>query len=210
MEQYKGRIIPFVSKSGLETELLEHFPNLQTAHVEKEYPHTVVVTVEGVPVAFQWQCSYKRKVMTETGDFVEKEAVAKYYINERGYITGANPDETEAIVLEERDTCPEKIQKGAPLFAEAFMEDFFFGKQQITARFGQEVTATRFLRHAEELHYVLADGTVLWLDFESPFGEQLAKLERVVHNKKLPTLPLDHIDLRVKKRVYFAPVQTDE
>lgn len=206
LKKYEGSNIFALRGSKIERDIVEIFPTIDRAELEKIYPNKVKIDLYGVPVPFKWECVILEKTMLENGDTIEEEKSSIKYINQNGYLSSPEEDEAQtAFLILERYTCPESVKKNKPIFSQNFLAGMIYARDKIEKALGKKIIRLEYLRYAQEFHFITEDETSVWIDFFSGFEMQIKKLEIAVNaerGKPLLASPV-HIDLRVGNKIFY-------
>lgn len=198
----------FLNKSELEKEFLTAFPEIQEVRLEKEFPHTLHITLSSYPVAFRWICEYEKKTLSEEGKLQTNLIQEASFVNRRGMRTPSRVEEEQDIFsVYEKDPCPSGFSQQKIVVSQEFVEYLEKAKQGLTDILGKNILRAGYFRSAREIHFITEDETAFWIDFSSPLEEQLEKLRVALSVEPSLADPLDHVDLRVTNKIFYAPQQ---
>lgn len=202
---YIGKNIFLQRQEAIEAELKKTFPEIAAVSIERQLPKTLRLIITTHPVAFRWSCERVKKTISETGDIIESKESVAFFVNQDGRITMANPDEQAAFLIYEKTPCPSQIDRRQQIMNAATVQKIFTAKDLLETVLGTSVDRAGYYRDAKEIHLITEDEVAYWIDFVSPVAEQIEKLRIALTLEPKLKTPLQHVDLRVPEKIFYAP-----
>jgi cell division septal protein FtsQ len=202
---YAGKNIFFIREKQMTSLLERYFPEIKDIQLEKKYPSVIRVTISTYPVTVRWSCERVQKEFTEEGDILQKTIPETYFLNEKGIITKADQDEQHAFVIYEKAECPPIIKRRDILLRPEIIKTISVHKPELEEILGVPITRAGYYRDAREIHFYTQEETAIWIDFATPADEQIQKLRDAIVLEPGLKKPMNHIDLRVKEKIFYAP-----
>ncbi len=186
LKEFQGQNMLFLSTKTLENKLKNAFPELVDVQTTEIWPDALAVTVTLAEPAFSL-----RNVTTKQATL----------ISDQGITLSQQTNENLPVI--EIHQFSEKIPLQEPFLTPTELSTITYTQSQLTDSFGVEIVAVQYLWAAKELHLVLANGTVIWLDLEQDPETQLAKLLYGKSQLDLLGTTYDHVDLRIPERLIY-------
>ena len=209
LQQYLGDNLLMFDVSGQEKALLSKYGYLKTLDIDRDFFHTISVTVETYPPVANVRIEF------------ENNTSQYYVINEHGFIasigtnlenlpmivmdvTGTNMDipmaeespvEPVEAPVEAVDTMPDEINE--ELIPEDVLKTLLETADSFEGKFDMEVLEIAYLKRARELHLFTERYFSVWIDLTQDVPLQLAKLKKALTEIDIYGAPLEYIDLRI-------------
>lgn len=202
---YIGQNIFLLRRSQIEDELTSAFPEIASVQIERELPATLRLIISTHPVAFRWACERITKSINKVGEIVEQSQSVAFYVNRDGRITRANPDETEVFLIYEKSPCPAQLDRRVQIMEERVVKEIFAAKAMLEEILEVPIDRAGYFRNAREIHLISTNEVAYWIDFATPVADQIEKLRIARALEPELNEPLDHVDLRVPAKLFYAP-----
>ncbi len=221
LQEYLGDNLLLFDVSTQEAELLKSYAYLKTLDIDRDFFHTIHVTLETFPPVANVRMEFENG----TNQY--------FVVNERGFIasigtnlenlplivmdvTGTDMDipmaeePVEAPVVEtpvaetpieeveeetEPDTMPDQINE--ELISEEMLATLLETATNFEGKFGMEVLEVHYLKRARELHLYTERYFFVWIDLTQDVSLQLAKLKKALTEIDIYAAPIEYIDLRI-------------
>ncbi len=176
----------FLDERDLRAVLQQKMPELEDIKMSINWPRTLEVTVGTARPAYNIfdTASANFSVIAETGVVLAIQAV-------EGLPT-IRVTQKEAPILQRQR-----------LFTEEQLQKIQLAEEVVDAELRLSLKATEVLFAANELHLVMQDDMVLWLDLSRSIEEQLRKLKSAEQKIQLHRDSFDHIDLRIPEQIFW-------
>lgn len=216
LQQYLGDNLLLFDGSSQEKSLLSTYTYLKTLEIDRDFFHTISVTVETYPPV----ANVRMEFDNGTDQY--------FVINEHGFIasigtslenlplivmdvTGTDMDipqadetsveelavvEEIAVVEEEKpDTMPDQINE--ELISQETLTMLLETAENFEGKFDMEILEIYYLKRARELHLYTERYFSVWIDLTQDVSLQLTKLKKALTEIDIYTAPLEYIDLRI-------------
>lgn len=175
-------------------------PDLASVSVSKDYPSTMIVSVELSPVI-------ARLAIEEPGGGEKKEgtgAILADYLTEDGMYVTYVPSQVAsgaALPLIRIVDWSARPQPWHVVLEPSFLEGMRKAEQSLTEQFGQPVTERIAYLRAKEFHLKLP-AYMLWFDFKSTLEEQVQRY-RLFLRTAGASAATRYVDLRLRDRIVY-------
>lgn len=195
--RYAG-IIPrrsyFVARSSaIEEKLLQTFPQIKSALVEKKFPDALNIAVEERKI---WGIACNGLLKPEEPDCV--------YVDTTGFGTGDSPSSSGSLILKIK-TDIDDLRPGTQIFDRVVVEKILVLEKEVERILGSEIVGYEIpTKISGEVRVDVADGFrllfVLDDTLDHQFGVLKTVLEKEIQNKRSQ---LSYIDLRFGNKVFY-------
>lgn len=217
LQNFLGDNIIFFDASGQESALLENYAYLKNIRIDRDFFHTIVVTLETYPSVANVRMEFENG----TNQY--------YVVNEHGFIAsiGTNLEDLPLIVMdvtgtdmdipmpseeatpepdpetvetvesppEEQSTLPDSINE--ELIPEEMLQTLLDTVIGFEGKFDMEVLEIHYLKRARELHLYTERYFFVWMDLTQDSELQLTKLKKALTEIDIYSAPIEYIDLRI-------------
>lgn len=195
--QFRGRQLLTITKGDILENYLLNGVKLQSLEIEKNYPGTLVIRIQPLPIA------YRTVFITNSEEQLADDTFA---MNTAGVLVNGDLNDTIPL-LEIVPLAFETPKKGDEILESNEVQTF----QKVTKAFideiGLNVKKVRFLQTARELHILTERDTWIWFDLTYDPLIQVQKLKDAVAEIQLFSKDYAHIDLRIpgqnNQRIYY-------
>lgn len=193
-QAYLGENLLLFNPSEHEKKLLEEYFYLKTLDIDRNFFHSIKVTLETYPPIANV------RIDQENG------GQSFFVINEKGYTTGlgVSLEDLPTIVMDVTGTdaslpSETRIPQGLneELIAETTLKILLETTEDFEAKFNMQILEIHYLKRARELHLYTERNFFVWLDLTQEVSLQLAKLKKALTELNIYEAPLDYIDLRI-------------
>lgn len=205
LQQYLGKSMILLSEKKIENMLKIYFPQISHVHLQKKFPSTIRVVVSTYPVVFRWACEEKKKQLDEEGNIVEKAIPKLFYVDKNGMITLPDEAAKEAFLVYEKLPCPKTMKVGYQAISPEIVQSILKIKSKLEEVLQMPITRSGYYRNAREIHFYTENETAFWIDFATPPERQINKLKAALTIDPKLLEPMDHVDLRVDNKIFYAP-----
>ncbi|HEY5713890.1 MAG TPA: FtsQ-type POTRA domain-containing protein [Candidatus Gracilibacteria bacterium] len=186
LQSFYGQNLLFMTDDEIKNILKEQFPEFRSVQVKEHWPDEIALNIKVSPPLFT---------------LLNKETANFSTISEDGVILESSPNQDLPVL---------NIYGYDKLILPrvAFMEKEDLARIQESRYTLEEsmklpVKEIRVYPIAQELHFVLQNGTVIWLDLMADHQEQLRKLDLASSRIGIYTEPLHHVDLRIPDHLFW-------
>ncbi|MEK9159405.1 MAG: hypothetical protein AAB383_01610 [Patescibacteria group bacterium] len=215
LQEFLGDNLLLFDTGTQEKAFLSTYAYLKTLDIDRDFFHTISVTVETYPPVANVRMEF------------ENGSTQYFVINEHGFIasigtslenlplivmdvTGTDMDipvaeetpteetPTEEAAVEEElpaDTMPDQINE--ELISQETLATLLETAESFEGKFDMEVLEIAYLKRARELHLSTERYFSVWIDLTQDVPLQLAKLKKALTEIDIYTAPLEYIDLRI-------------
>ena len=205
MQQYMGRSILFLSQKKLESQIQKRFPQIKSIRLQKQYPNTIRIIASAYPIVFRWGCEREKKEIDEQGNIIQKKIPKLYYVDANGMVSIGDESAQDAFLVYEKSPCPKKMSVGYKALSAETVRAILAAKKELENVIGRPIVKSGYYRDGREIHFYDEKGTSFWIDFMSPPKEQIQKFKAAVDIRPQLLEPMDHIDLRITDKIFYAP-----
>ena len=207
VEEFRGNNIFLISKKRVAEKLQKKFSQIETITVEKIFPRTLKIAVQTFPIVARWKIFLPMPQTFSVESAVVREMERKsatFFINRVGQVSDSNPDDGDAFLIFENEEKDQPFALGDRVIAMSRLQEILQSKQELERIFEKQVVTAEFFRSAAEIHFSLASGTKIWVDFSSPQKDQIAKLDFVKDKSQiLANGNIEYFDLRVFGKIFW-------
>lgn len=219
LQEYLGDNLLLFDVSTQEAELLKSYVYLKTLDIDRDFFHTIHVTLETFPPVANVRMEFENG----TNQY--------FVVNERGFIAsiGTNLENLPLIVMDvtgtdmdipmaeetvetpvaepteegeepdleetEPDTMPDQINE--ELIPQDMLTTLLETAANFEGKFGMEVLEIYYLKRAREMHLYTERYFLVWIDLTQDVSLQLAKLKKALTEIDIYAAPIEYIDLRI-------------
>jgi len=159
--------------------------NMDQVRIQKKYPDTLII---------QYQ---KFAEVANLINFNQNtEETQKFIINEIGIITESNRNDPGLKII--RTQSKKNYQLGDQILKREHIVYILASIQFFQEKFNLEVTETKFLPTARELHLKSERGFYVWLDITQKYETQIQKLKNAIPKIDIYSDNFQYIDLRIE------------
>lgn len=226
LQDFLGDNMVFFDASSQEAALLETYAYLKNIRINRDFLHTIVVTLETYPSVANVRMEFENG----TNQY--------YVINEHGFIAsiGTNLEDLPLIVMDVTGTdmdIPMASEEATPepatepaveleepvepvdtvealteedtipdsineeLIPEETLQTLLETASNFEGKFDMEVLEMHYLKRARELHLYTERYFFVWIDLTQDTELQLTKLKKALTEIDIYAAPLEYIDLRI-------------
>lgn len=190
LEYTKNHNTLILSTDYLEKSLLIRFPELQDISITKSLPDTLIIEPVVDPVVIKW-------VYKKPGDDVEYFG----YVTNRGMFLKNGPTDILTVYDVQSPVSVPKFY--TTLIPEKDIQIFLEGKRQVEAVILRPIVSMKYLRNAQEIHFIDEKGVAFWFYLEESMENQVDKLSSLVQTHNVLGGDLEYVDLRISKKVIY-------
>lgn len=204
-KKYIGRSILLLSERQVKREMLPLFPQLENIRLEKNFPSTIRFVTTTHPVSFRWGCEESKKEIDDEGNIITNVIPRLYYVNRNGALTLPDESGEEAFLIHEKSPCPKTMNIGKKVIAPEMVAEILVMKELLEEVLQVPIIRSGYYREGREIHMISENETGFWIDFATPAEEQINKLKAALTLEPKLIEPMDHIDLRIPDKIFYAP-----
>lgn len=193
------RHIISVSKDEMEEIITEQFPEVESIELYRQWPNSVQIFVHSYqPIA---NVKIAPTGLTQPEEDTIPQEISGL-INSKGYIIELNKQDPQFPVIVV--TNPRKeYELHTQVIEQEALKSMLQSKNLTKEYFDVQTNFIEYFPVGREYHLFLDTGTTLWLDFTSPYEEQLYKIKRVLADIDFIAQPPQYIDLRIKDKLIY-------
>lgn len=203
--RYIGKNIFLLNRRSVANDIRRAFPETLEVEVKRDLPDTLRLVIATHPVAFRWSCERVEKKITTEGEIIEETIPEAYFVNIDGRITQPNPGEDSVFLIYEKSPCPKELTRRTRILHPETIDQIFTAKKLIEEIMAVKIDRAGYFRGANEIHLLAEDGMAFWIDFITPVEQQAEKLRVALTLEPRLKEPMDHFDLRVPDKIFYAP-----
>ncbi len=186
--EFYGKNLLFLSQKDVQQKLVSIFPEFKKIKISERWPSEMSLKIETSP-------PFLTLLNQETANF--------FVVSKNGVILMAKPDENLPIV---KIIGYEKlILPHQQLTSEIVLKKIMLAKNLFEQNIELPLNDLNFYMDAQELHLISENDVAIWIDLQQPIESQIKKLELSATRIGLYDQPLDHVDLRIPKQIFWAP-----
>ncbi len=205
---YRGENIFFISKKEIGEKIFKKYPEIKSIEVIKSYPRKLEVIVETHPIIVKWEFRFPSTI-PEGPSSTDPPPLTNIivYLNALGKVSMTEPaDEEKAFhIIERDDDFSEELYFGFEVYPKERIEEILRGKEYLETITPYTILAAELFRDAQEIHYYSKDGPEFWVDFFTPFDEQIRKIELALNETDLFEESMLYLDLRISGKLIYMP-----
>ncbi|QQS58921.1 FtsQ-type POTRA domain-containing protein [Candidatus Peregrinibacteria bacterium] len=205
VKKFFRKNLVFLQKSKVQEDFFTAFPEIKEVVIHKSFPNTLQIRLSSYPVAFRWVCEYEKKTISEEGKIESKTLRETSFVNEKGLATASDKEDQDVFSVYEKDPCRPRNAEQKRVISEEFIRYLQNTKAELSEILGKPIVRAGYFRSAREVHFISEDETAFWIDFSSPPEKQLEKLRTALSAEPSLNKELDHVDLRITNKIFYAP-----
>ena len=184
-EKLKGSInksIFWLDEEEIATKVLEQFPGLEKANINKNYPDTIEIDFSEYALA--------ANVINETGNLKKS-----YLINSMGFAVKEDFENPNLLYI--RIKSDEPINTKNAVIEKSKLAYILGAITHYEDKFGMKIKEVTYNPIARELHLLTERDFYIWLDIQRSYEEQFKKLKKAIVKLDIFKENLQYIDLRI-------------
>lgn len=193
LQDHLGKNLLRFQSSEHEALLLEQYPNLKSIQMDRDFFHTLNVTLESYADTANIQVDHE----DGTKQF--------FVVNELGIISGVGltNEYLPTVVMDVTGTDLDVMGEDSPLALGEFLLDqevlstLLAVEKDFEGKFNMQVMEVHYLRRAREIHLYTERYFFVWIDLSQEIEPQLNKLKKAMTELNIYEAPLVYIDLRI-------------
>lgn len=177
-----GKNIFLLKIEGLESKLLNIFPELEKITIDKDYPNTLSVEFLEYPLV--------ANVINES-NIIKK----NYILNSIGFAIKEDLEDQNLPYIKIKTDEPINPKKA--VIEKAILNYILEAKTYFEDKFGMKIKEIQYKPVPRELHLLAERDFYIWLDIQKSYEDQFKKLKKAIVKLDIYKENLEYIDLRI-------------